>query len=94
MKVIWSRRAIGHLVSLRGHIEKDSEANAALVATRILKAVDLLQNHPEIGRPGRIIGTRELVIPDTPYVVPYRVRREHLELIAIFHGRQQWPTKL
>jgi len=94
MKVVWSRRAIRHLVQLREFIEKDSEQNAALVASRILKAVDLLQSHPEIGRPGRVIGTRELVVPDTPFIIPYRVRREKLELIAVFHGRQKWPAKL
>jgi len=94
MKVVWSRRAIRHLVYLREYIEKDSEQNATLVAKRILKAVDLLQSHPEIGRPGRVVGTRELVVPDTPYIVPYRVRRERLELIAVFHGRQNWPAKL
>ncbi len=94
MKVVWSRRAIQHLVHLREYIEKDSERNAALVAQRILEAVDLLQNHPEIGRPGRVVGTRELVVPGTPYIIPYRVRRERLELIAVFHGRQKWPIKL
>lgn len=94
MKVVWSRRAIRHLVHLRKHIERDSEQNAALVASRILKAVDLLQTHPENGRPGRVVGTRELVVPETPYVIPYRVRRERLELIAVFHGRQKWPGTL
>ena len=94
MKVVWSRRAIQHLVALRDFIAKDSEQNAAAVASRILKAVDLLQRHPEMGRPGRIFGTRELVIPDTPYIIPYRVRRERLELIAVFHGRQKWTVKL
>jgi toxin ParE1/3/4 len=94
MKVIWSRRAIRHLVHLRKYIGRDSEQNAALVASRILKAVDLLQTHPGMGRPGRVIGTRELVVPDTPYVIPYRCRRERLELIAVLHGRQKWPTKL
>jgi toxin ParE1/3/4 len=94
MKVVWSRRAIQHLVCLRERIEKDSELSAALVAKRLLKAVDLLQSHPEMGRPGRIVGTRELVVPDTPYVIPYRVRRERLELIAVFPGRQKWPTRL
>jgi toxin ParE1/3/4 len=91
MKVVWSRRAIRHLVYLREYIEKDSEQNAALVAKRILKAVDLLQSHPEMGRPGRVVGTRELVVPGTPYLIPYRVRRERLELIAVFRGRQKWP---
>ena len=91
MKVVWSRRAIRHLVYLRDYIEKDSEQNAALVAKRILRAVDLLQSHPEMGRPGRVVGTRELIVPGTPYLIPYRVRRERLELIAVFHGRQKWP---
>lgn len=94
MKVVWSRRALRHLVHLRQHIEKDSEQNAALVAGRILKAVDLLQRHPGIGRIGRVVGTRELVVPETPYVIPYRVRGLRLELIAVFHGRQKWPHKL
>jgi toxin ParE1/3/4 len=94
MKVVWSRRAIQHLVCLRERIDKDSELSAALVAKRILKAVDLLQSHPEMGRPGRVVGTRELVVAGTPYVIPYRVRRERLELIAVFHGRQKWPAKL
>jgi toxin ParE1/3/4 len=94
MKVVWSRRAIRHLIFLREYIQKDSEQNAALVAKRILKAVDLLASHPEMGRPGRMVGIRELIVPDTPYIIPYRVRRERLELIAVFHGRQKWPVKM
>lgn len=94
MKVVWSRRAIRHLVSLREFIAKDSEQNATLVAERILDAIDRLQSHPHMGRPGRVLGTRELVVPNTPYVIPYRVRRDRLELVAVFHGRQKWPAKL
>ncbi len=94
MKVVWSRRALRHLVHLRQHIQKDSEQNAALVAARILKAVELLQRNPGMGRNGRVVGTRELVVPETPYVIPYRVRGPRLELIAVFHGRQKWPHKL
>lgn len=94
MKIVWSRRAVQHLVALRERIAKDSEQNAALVAGRILDAIDLLQTQPEMGRPGRILGTRELVIPDTPFIIPYRIRNQWLELIAVFHGRQKWPKKL
>ena len=94
MKIVWSRRAIRHLVSVRDFIAEDSEQNAAIVAKRILDAVELLQTQPEMGRPGRVLGTRELVVPSTPYIIPYRVRRERIELIAVFHGRQKWPTKL
>ena len=94
MTVVWSRRAIRHLISLREYISRDSDQGAALVAERILRAIDLLPDHPELGRPGRVVGTRELVVPDTPYIIPYRIRRGRLELIAVFHGRQQWPSKL
>jgi plasmid stabilization system protein ParE len=94
MKAVWSRRAIRHLVSLREFIAKGSEQNAARVAERILDAIELLQTQPEMGRPRRVLGTRELVVPGTPYIIPYRVRRERLELIAVFHGRQNWSAKL
>jgi toxin ParE1/3/4 len=90
MTVVWSRRAIRHLVKLREYIERDSERNAALVASRILDAVALLETHPNIGRNGRIPGTRELVVANTPYVIPYRVREEVVELLAVFHGHQNW----
>jgi toxin ParE1/3/4 len=94
MKVVWSPRAIRHLVALRKYIEKDSEQNAAIIAARILRAVDLLATQPEMGRPGRVLGTRELIVRDTGFIIPYRARGERLELIAIFHGRQRWPERL
>lgn len=94
MRAVWSARAIRNLVSLRDHIARDSEQNAAAVATRIVQSVDLLMTQPDMGRPGRVLGTRELVIPGTPYLIPYRVRGGRLDLIAVFHGRQKWPSKL
>ena len=94
MKIIWSRRALRHLIALRDHIAQDNPSNAAVIARRILDHVDLLATQPQMGRPGRIVGTRELVIPGVPYIIPYRVRGERLELIVVFHGRQKWPGKI
>ena len=94
MKIVWSPRAIQHLVKLRKYIVRDSEQTATLVAQRIVAAVSLLRTQPEVGRPGRVLGTRELVIPHMTYVAPYRVRKERVEVIAIFHGHQIWPEKL
>ena len=92
MTVVWSRRAVEHLTAIRDYIAEDNPTAAQEVATRILEGVDLLSRYPNMGRPGRIVATRELVIPNTPYIVPYRVR-ERLELIAVFHGRQKWPKR-
>ena len=94
MKVVWSPRAVQHLIHLRQHIAQDSPSAAASVAQRILDCVAILSEHPAIGRPGRVAGTRELVVPQTPYVLPYRVRAETVAIIAVFHQRQRWPDRL
>jgi addiction module RelE/StbE family toxin len=94
MTIVWSRRAIRHLVSLRDYIAEESPQNAARVAARILAGVELLATQPQMGRPGRVVGTRELIVSDTPFLIPYRVRGQRLEIIAVFHGRQRWPDKL
>ena len=67
---------------------------AGNVVAAILGRIDLLAGQPGLGRAGRVPGTRELVVPGTPYLIPYRVRNDRLEIIANFHGRQRWPEKL
>jgi toxin ParE1/3/4 len=90
MTIVWSRRAIRHLVNLRNYIARDSPDSAEEVAARIVEAVERLALYPNLGRPGHIAGTRELVVPDTPYLIPYHIRGSRIELIAVFHGRQRW----
>jgi toxin ParE1/3/4 len=51
----------------------------------------MLGERPHIGRAGRVPGTRELVVTDTPFVVPFRVNEKDGEMLAIFHGARQWP---
>jgi toxin ParE1/3/4 len=92
--VVWSPRAIGHLADLRAYIARESAGTAARTATTLLAAVDRLAELPNLWRPARVSGTRELVVPGTRYIVPYRVRAERLEIIAVFHGRQRRPTRL
>jgi len=92
--VVWSPRAIGHLADLRASLARENPGAAARTAATVLAAVDRLAELPNLGRPGRVSGTRELVVPSTRYVIPYRVRGERLEIITVFHGRQRWPERL
>jgi toxin ParE1/3/4 len=92
--VVWSPRAISHLAALRDYIARQNPGAAARTATTLLAAVDRMAELPNLGRPGRVSATRELVVPGTRYVIPYRVRGERLEIIAVFHGRQRWPKRL
>lgn len=94
MTIVWAPRAIEHLAHLRAFIARDNPKAANRVAAALLKAVELLYELPNLGRPGRIAGTRELVVAGTPYVIPYRLRGDRLEVIAIFHGRQKWPRRV
>ena len=94
MTVVWSPRAVEHLTHLRSYIARDNPKAANRVATALLNAVELLAELPNLGRPGRVAGTREMVVPGTPYVIPYRIRGDRLEVIAVFHGRQKWPKLL
>ncbi len=94
MTIVWSERAVRHLAHLRAYIAKDRPSAAEHVAMTILATVELLAEQPGLGRPGRVPGTRELVVPGTPYLVPYRIRGDRLEIVAVFHGRQRWPEKL
>ena len=94
MTVVWSPRAVGHLAGLRAYIAQDNPAAAGRVAEMLLVAIERLAEFPNAGRSGRVTGTRELVIPGTAYPIPYRVRGDRLEIVAVFHGRQRWPGRL
>ncbi len=71
MTLVWSPQALDDLAALRTYIEKDNPAAGQRVAFHIAHNVEtLLRDYPEMGRPGRVPGTRELVIPGTPFIVP------------------------
>ena len=89
---IWSPQAIADLVALRAYIEEDNPAAAQRIALQILRNVEsLLSNRPQMGRPGRVPGTRELVIPRTPFIVPYRLVGNTIQVLRVFHGARRWP---
>jgi addiction module RelE/StbE family toxin len=92
--VVWSPRAVEHLAQLRAYIAQDNPTAANRIGGTLLEAVERLAELPNLGRPGRVAGTRELVVPGTPYVIPYRLRGDRLEVIAVFHGRQKRPKRL
>ena len=95
MNIVWSPEAIEDLTSLRGYIAEDDPAAARGVVLHIIKNVEeLLSDNPQIGRPGRVPGTRELVIPRTPYIVPYRFQRPTIQILRVYHGARRWPDRL
>jgi toxin ParE1/3/4 len=94
MIVKWLDDAVTDLYSLRQYIAQDKPAAANLIAKQILNAVNLLSEQPNLGRPGRVLGIRELVISNTPYIVPYRVKNNSLEILRVLHVAMKWPDKI
>jgi toxin ParE1/3/4 len=94
VRVKWLRAALANLDAEAEYIAEDNPAAAGRVVQRILRAVDLLKKNPAMGRTGRVAGTRELVVAGTPYILPYRVRGEALEILRVFHAARKWPEKL
>ena len=93
MHVRWLRKALRNLDEEATYIAADDEEAARLVVARILKAVAQLAEQPAIGHPGRVPGTRELVILNTRYIVPYRVRGEEVQILRLFHTSRRPPNR-
>ncbi|HUZ96752.1 MAG TPA: type II toxin-antitoxin system RelE/ParE family toxin [Edaphobacter sp.] len=91
MRLEWSVFAQADREAIFDYIEADSPQAALNLDERIREQVGALMQFPEIGRPGRIEGTRELVIHRTPYIAAYRITGDTVRILRVLHGAQQWP---
>ena len=89
----YAPRYFRRLEDIREYIASDNPEAAARVILRIRAAVERLSAMPAIGRPGRVPDTRELVVSGTPYIVPYRVTGNAVQIITILHSAQRWPDR-
>ncbi len=75
------------------YIAQDNVLAAIRVGDEIERQVEMLLQHPKLGRAGRVKGTRELVITGTPYIVGYRIREEYIDILRVLHGAQDWSKQ-
>jgi len=94
MKIRWTTPATRQLRAAFDFIAEDSERAARKTVTEIWKAIDILRRHPAAGRNRRIPDTRELVVRGTPFVVAYWVRKNDVEILAVWHAARKWPDSL
>jgi toxin ParE1/3/4 len=76
------------------YIAADNPIAAIEQGDEIEEQICLLTSYPKIGRPGRVKGTRELVIVRTPYIAAYRIKGKTIQILRVLHGAQQWPMRL
>lgn len=90
MKIRWTLPAVNNLQSIFEFIAADNEEAAHRTMERIHTAIERVAQMPYSSRMGKRAGTRELVIPRTPYIVLYRIHEEAIQILRVFHGAQNW----
>jgi toxin ParE1/3/4 len=94
VRLVWTTLAVRDREQIFDFIALDSPPAALAVDEALSRQVKLLKEFPEMGRPGRVEGTRELVVQGTPFIAAYQVRRDSVRILRILHGAQQWPDSM
>jgi toxin ParE1/3/4 len=93
MKIRWLDLAVDDLADIADYIARDNPDAAKLMVSRLWSAVKSLDKQPEMGRPGRVYGTRELIVSGTPFIVPYRIIKSEIHILRVLHGARNWPDE-
>ena len=92
MIIDWLPEAHRNRFEQLDYIAEDNPLAAIGQDEEIERQVAMLIEHPKMGRPGRVPGTRELIISSTPFVVVYRLDgANRIEILRLLHSSQQWP---
>ena len=89
--VVWLNEALEDLKSIGDYIAQENANAAYNVLIRIKATADNLSRHPEIGRPGRVFGTREIVMSELPYILAYQITDGDIRILAVMHTSRKWP---
>jgi toxin ParE1/3/4 len=91
MQIKWLHRALRNLEQAHSYILKENPKAAQELILKIQNAANQLKNYPFMGKSGRIENTRELIIPNTPYILIYRIKEETVEILRILHTSKRYP---
>lgn len=91
MRLFWSGPARRDLDRIWSYVNERDPRAADAMEDRVLAAVSRLPATPRLGRPGRVAGTRELIVPRTPLLVVYRHEFTDLVVLRVLHHAMEWP---
>ncbi len=93
MKIVWTEPARQDLREIFTYIAEENPRAARALLAEIKDRVGVLVSQPQLGSAGRIEGTRELVLAGSSYILPYRLKDQQIQILAVFHAARQWPNK-
>ena len=94
MKIRLTFRASQQLLSAYEYLQAVTASAASVQMKRIFDSIDLLERYPLAGRKGRVAGTREMVVPRTPFIVAYAIEGDEVQILSILHASRRWPDSL
>jgi toxin ParE1/3/4 len=91
MQIKWVAIALSDINSIAEYISQDNPESAQKVLSEIYRIVNLLKEQPNMGHPGRVTGTREIYIFGTSYIIPYRIKKDVIQILRVLHAAREWP---
>jgi toxin ParE1/3/4 len=91
--LIWRRRARRDIQSIGTYLEAQNPVAAKSQLEIVFLRSRDLEDHPQLGKPGRLAGTRELVVPRTPYILIYRITPKGIDILRVLHTKRDWPPR-
>lgn len=91
MRLRWTEDAVSDLAVIRDYIATANAEAAQKTALGILAQVESLVSQPHKGRPGRVLNTREALVPQLPYFIVYRIKKEQIEILRMLHTSRRYP---
>lgn len=92
MNVRWTVPALEQLEQAYHYIAESNPGAAEEISQHVVDTTQMLGKHTGAGRNGRVAGTREFAVPDTPFVIAYSVKDEFVWILAVYHGARKWPN--
>ena len=89
--IVWGRQAERDLEHTFGFVLQHHPGTARHLFDHIERLVARVRDHPQIGRPGRVPGTRELMVAGTAFIVVYRVAASQIDILAVIYAARRWP---
>ena len=91
-KCKWTPKSLDDLFLIEQYIAEDNpQAAIDLTKKIVLTVVEQFSKFQNIGRAGRVYGTRELIIPNTQYIAVYKIRQDTVEIVRVLHSSMKWP---
>jgi toxin ParE1/3/4 len=93
MKVKWLNTALLNLDSAATYLYERNPNSAEVFIREVKSLTEYLTEQPSLGRKGRVSGTRELILTNFPYIIPYRIKDDHVEILRVFSTKMKLPKK-